>query len=274
MKVTKLELKPYKKNLPVQVAKEAGGVRLTLGPTLQVNATCKAEGPAPRGAAAVTDPRAAPWKLGFMQARVAETRWSYFRGKKETEGCVLLDQSAPPTLKICRDYEPRAQTVWYECTDVPADSYCVPDWSKPGPWEMECFFGDSPKSDCYEHVVNPNNQLYNALYEARTALGFVTTFTELQEGEFKHHKHFFWSVVWHIQATGVPAQPFKFLPGSGFWLSGFKDGAPRDNAVLNVLNNAAITPSCNEIAANTRVEKSVSSTWTRFPVMDRKEKLF
>lgn len=274
MNLRTIDLKLLKRALTVQVARQAGAVRLALSPTFQVTAKVTTEGAPPRGASGISDPRLAPWKLGFMQARILETNWAYYRGAQSSEGCVLNDHSAGATLQICRDYDQRSGTVWYECTNTPSDSYGVPDWTKSAPWKMEFFFGDSPTNDLHEKVINRHNQRYNTLHEARVALAFVTTLTELDNGSFRHHRHFFWSVVWHLQASGNPAAPYRLLPGSGFWISDFKAGGPTDKRHLAVLNNPAITPSCNDVVGSTPVVKQDSPVWQRFAVMDQKDKLF
>ena len=88
--------------------------------------------------------------------------------------------------------------------------------------------------------------------------------------------NFFWSAIWHIQATGAGPQrkAFRLLPGSGFWISEFKRGGPLDSRYLTVLNNSRLTLSSNEVADGASVAQSVAPSWQRFPLMNQKDKKF
>ena len=225
------------------------------------------------------NPRFAPWKLGFMQVQVLENSWVYHRGAQRDDGCVLLDLSARRELKICRDYEPSLGTVWYECSKNIYDCYGLPDVYQCPPWNVEFNFGDNPLQEVGDHVLNEQTQRRNYLHEARCAMAFVTTLTEqLSEGVFKHHRHFFWSAIWHIQAVSPEAEKnkkaFKVLPGGGFWMSAVKRGGPMDPRYLKVLNNSQLTPSLNQIVTEAPVAKSTASDWQRFPLMDQKDSKF
>ena len=280
---TKIQLSLVQKPGSFRAAASGGAVTMAASP-IQVTARCQVHADAsyqitPAALACRANPRFAPWKLGFMQLQILETAWAYYRGAQRDHGCVLNDTSARRQLQICRDYERSLGTVWYEGSNNVYDCYGLPDASRRPPWNLEFYFGDNPRHDVNSQVLNDQTQRYNYLYEARCALAFVTTMTEqISQGVYKHHRHFLWSAIWHIQATSPQPQKqntlFKLLPGSGFWISEFKRGGPTDSRYLKVLNNPALTLSCNEVAEGASVAKSVASDWQRFPLMDQKDKLF
>jgi len=265
-------------------AEASGGTVSMSASPLQVTARCQVQADGsysttPADLTRSTNPRFAPWKLGFMQVQILETAWAYYRGAQSDQGCVLNDTSSRRQLTICRDYDRSLGTVWYEGSTSIYDCYGVPDMSRRPPWNLEFYFGDSPLHDVNAHVLNEQTHRYNYLHEALCALAFVTTLTEqITPGIYKHHRHFLWSVNWHVQATSPDPQrqntAFNLLPPSGFWISEFKRGGPMDSRYLTVLNNPGLTPSCNEIAKSASVDRLVSSDWQRFPLMDQKVKKF
>ncbi len=259
-------------------------LRLAASP-LQVTATCRLHAdaslarPTPSNYSVRPSPRTAPWKLGFMQVQILETLWVYYRGAQPEHGCVLNDFSAYRREKICRDYDPSTGTVWYEGSDNIYDCYGVPDVTAPAPWTVEFYFGDNPRHDVPARVLNPETRISNYLHEVRWSTAFVTTLTEqTSPGFYVHRRHFFWSSVWHFQAMSPTPQVqnalFKPMPGTGFWISEFRRGGPRDSRYLAVLNNPAITPSANDIVGATAPSKSVASSWQRFPLMEQRDQLF
>jgi hypothetical protein len=257
-----------------------GGDKVELkGGPFQVTAKCTVlnGGATPGGGS--FNPRTAPWKLGFMQARVLETNWAYYRGTSEGQGGVLVDNVANQSVAICRDYDRGLGHVWYEGSANPADCYGVPNPAMPAPWSVVFHFGDQPQHDIFPYHHNARTSARNYLDEGRVALAFVTTLTELAgQNRFVHHRHFFWSVIWHFKAATGPAGqgkgPFRMLPGSGFWVSGFKTGAPSNPRHLAVLNDATLTRDCNEITQTATPSRQPASDWRRFPLMDARDKLF
>ena len=258
-------------------ATAAGGFRMD-STAFQVTARCRIEdGGAASSTSAFTNPRLAPWKVGFMQLQVLEVSWAYFRGVGSSDGCVLNDKVARRTDTVCRDYEPGAGVVWYEGSARPAECYGVPDPGKPGPWDVEFYYGDRPEHDVPLRVTNAQTSRANYLYEARGSMAFLTTLTEeVSTGSFRHLRHFFWSVIWHVRARGGggPNAAFDLLPGSGFWMSPFKIGGPSNGRYLAVLNDPGLRSSCNDIAQSVSVDQSTASGWQRFPLMDKKDALF
>ncbi len=201
-----------------------------------------------------------------MQLQILEKAWAYYRGTQNEQGCVLNDTAARRSVQICRDYEPSTGTVWYEGSENIYDCYALPKLGDPSPWNFELYFGDRPKHEINLNVLNPQTNRYNYLHEARCALAFFTTLTEqVKPGIYTHHRHFFWSAIWHIRnRSSQPAKlsdEFKFLPGSGFWVSDFKRGAPHDRRYLQALDDSSITRSANQISAEAPVVKSVASNW-------------
>ncbi len=255
----------------------AGAVRPKASP-IQVDAACtiKDDG---KGTPNSANPRLASWKLGFMQARVLETNWAYYRGASPSDGCQLHDKVARQAVPICRDYDPALNHVWYEVSRNTADAYGVPDPAVKPPWPVTFHFGDEPQQDMPERVANPATGQANFLDEARVSMAFVTTLTELAgPGRFVHHRHFFWSVIWHFKAVGGPAAkgqgPFTLLPGSGFWISAFRHGAPVNSRYRAVLDDANLTPSCNDVSQGVSPVQHTATDWRRFPLMDKKDEIF
>jgi hypothetical protein len=262
-----------------------GGDKVELkGGPIQVTAKCTVlnGGALPGGAGGMQpapNPRTAPWKLGFMQARILEVNWAYYRGMRESDGGVLVDNVANQPVKICRDYDRGIGDVWYEGSATVSDCYGVPNPAMPPPWQVVFYFGDNPRHDIFPWHHNATTGAKNYLDEARVSLGFVTTMTELAgPKQFVHHRHFFWSVVWHFKAENGPAAlgkgPFKLLPGSGFWISGFKTGAPVAPEYLTVLNDPTLTRDCNEVTQSATPSRQPARDWKRFPMMDAKDKAF
>ncbi len=261
---------------------EKGAVSLVSSP-MQVTARCviaaDPQGLRPPKLAPDTKPRTAPWKLGFMQIQVFETAWAYYRGAEKGLGCVLNDKAAKRELKVCRDYEPDYGVVWYEGSKNMFECYGMPNMGKDPPWPVEFYFGDNPKHEVDATVLNGETNRTNYLHEARCAMAFITTLTEqIKEGVYQHHRHFLWSAIWHILATSKEPQKknteFQIIGDSGFWISDFKRGAPKDPSFLKSLNDPHLTLSCNEVADSAPVDKSTASTWTRFKLMDQKPRMF
>lgn len=260
---------------------DAGVVTVTAS-QIQVSARCKATATDPSETDSQTHgpsihPRFAPSKVGWMQIGILETNWAYYKGMTESDGCVLNDFTMASGSRLHRDYDRMSGAVWYEATKNPDECYGVPDRFKPSPWNLELYFGDKPKTDIHEAVRNTATQTRNYLFEAKVALGFLTTLTEESSpGVFRHLRHFFWSITWHIQAPSVEAskqrRPFNILGDSAFWISDFKRGAPREPRYLAALNDTQLTPSYNEAVASRMPAKSTSSTWERFPVMNEPPK--
>jgi len=280
---TKIRLTVVQRPGNFRAVSSAGVVGLLASP-MQVTAQCQVT-PDPSSQALLAylhgggGPRSAPWKLGFMQLQILENSWAYYRGAQGSQGCVLNDISSQRQTQICRDYDRSLGTIWYEGSANVADCYGLPDVSRPSPWSLEFYFGDNPHEDIPAQVVNDQTQIYNYLYEARCALAFVTTLSEqTAPNVFKHHRHFFWSAIWHLQAASLTTQPnntmFRMLHGSGFWISDFKPGGPKDSRYLALLNNSSLTSSCNDVAQNAGVAKSTAPVWRRFPLMDQKDNLF
>ena len=277
-----IQLRVDRKPAHFRAEASGGAVQMVASP-LQVSARCQVEPEfsyriAPDDFMSRTSPRDASWKLGFMQVQILETAWAYYRGAQSADGCQLNDTAARRSSKVCRDYDRSSGTVWYEGSKSIGDCYGLPDRSLRPPWNLEFYFGDSPDHGMPAKVLNEQTQRYNYLREARCALAFVTTLTEGDQGVHKHHRHFLWSAIWHIQAASTEPQKvnttFRLLAGSGFWISEFKRGGPIDRRYLDVLNNSSLTPSANEVVEGALVAKSVASDWQRFPLMDRKDKLF
>lgn len=260
-----------------------GNIRLLSGP-FQVTALCevvpdKSELQHEPATSGLLNGRTAPWKLGFMQLQIQEIAWAYFRGAEPNDGCALIDTATRREPQICRDYERESGTVWYEGSKIISDCYGVPDASRLPPWKLELYFGDNPIQDIYSYVLNEKTSRYNYLHEARCSIAFITTLTEqVREGVYKHHRHFLWSALWHVQAASTDPQKtnttFTMLPGTGFWVSAFKHGGPNNLRYLSALDNPHLTRSCNEAAAEASIVKSTASTWQRFPLMDRKDRIF
>lgn len=279
--MTQLQLVQTPGNFRAEVSGDA--VYLRASP-IQVTARCRVDADAtfqaaPANLTSRTDPRLAPRKLGFMQVQTLETLWAYYRGTTNAEGSLLNDWSARRQQQICRDYKPSLGTVWYEGSASVYDCYGLPDLSRPPPWNLEFYFGDNPRNDISAHMFNDRTQRRNYLHEVRWSTAFVTTLTEQTSiGVYKHHRHFFWSGIWHFQATNPGPQHlstgFRPLPGCGFWRSDFKRGGPVDTRYLAVLNDPNFTLSCNEVVQNAPVVTSLASDWQRFPVMDQKDRLF
>jgi hypothetical protein len=275
-----LQLSVVQRPRAFQAQYRMGNVELIGGP-FQVTAKCTvhrggATGPvAGRGP---VNPRSAAWKLGFMQVRVLETNWAYYKGAQPQAGSALFDKAVGQRLGICRDYDSSSGHVWYEGSGNPADCYGVPDPSKTPPWRLEFHFGDNPKNDVPGAIANGNTSLHNYLDEARVALAFVTTVTELRNGAFHHLRHFMWSMIWHIKSATGPAGagrgPYTLIKDSGFWVSEFKRGAPTDPRYRSVLDNAALTNSCNDVVQSVMPSKQFDSGWGSFPVMTRQDRLF
>jgi hypothetical protein len=259
----------------VELGNEKVGVRCS---DLQVNAQCQinANSSFVPDLFCLSNPRLAPWKLGFMQIQILETAWAYYRGEQDDHGSAIIDLAAGRS-KICRDYKPGIGTVFYESDNI-YDSYGLPDLTRQPPWNVTFYFGDSPVEDVWDHLSNSQTNRYNYLHEARIALAFVTTLTEqVSPGTFKHHCHFLWSLIWHIRnRTSQRAKSASAFDktGSGFWISHFKRGSPHNPGHLGVLNNPSMTPSANDIKAATFGKKTEASTWRRFPRMDQKDKVF
>lgn len=260
-----------------------GSVHMTAAP-FQVTAQCRVEvDPHYMPPSPPISPRSAPWKLGFMQVQILETQWAYYRGIESTHGCVLNDLAKHRIPGIVRDYEPSFRTVWYECSKNASDCYGLPTAGK-SPQKLEFYFGDNPRQGNHAVVKNPLTNRLNYLHEARCAVAFITTLTELTSRDnktgketYKHHRHFSWSAIWHIQATNVRPDgsnmAFRLLPGSGFWVSPFMSGGSLGLPYLNVLNNSMLTTSANEVAKSAGVEQSVADRWQRFALMDQKDSL-
>lgn len=271
-----LTLKQRPKNF--QVAYIGGGVVSPSCGPIQVDAACTvlAAGGSPVKA---SNPRTAPWKLGFMQARILETNWAYYRGAQPGDGSVLVDKVARQSLRVCRDYEPADLHVFYEGSATAADCYGVPDPAVKPPWNLSLIFGDQPVSDARPFVLNQQTGKRNYLDEGRVSMGFVTTLTELAgPGRFVHHRHFFWTIIWHYKAVGGPSGngqgPFALQPSSGFWISAFHRGAPRDARYRAILDDPTLTPSCNAVAVGAPPLLQEASAWQRLPLMDAPDKMF
>jgi hypothetical protein len=247
VKIDKIQLHPD--HLPDEFKAEApsqGAVELSATP-IQVTASCTAnlDFPGqvmPQGNYA--NPRLAPWKLGFMQAQIEETRWAYYRGVESNHGCLLSDSSAGPDDQVHRDFDKKSDTVFYE--GIGHDGkvilelcYGVPDMSKKPPWQLTAVFGDQPSASFPKYVIHSQTKRYNYLSEARLAIAFVTTLTEqFSPGKYKHHRHFFWSEIWHFEAPHLVSEPKKYIlvGDKGFWISDFNAGPPPER-YLAVLNN-------------------------------------
>jgi hypothetical protein len=124
---------------PTKFAAKKEGSNVDLqGGQFQVTATCtvRGDGGAAAAGAGRVDPRRAPWKLGFMQLRILETQWAYYRGQRDGDGSVLIDHVANQAVGICRDYDPQLGHLWYECTKNPADCYGVPNPALRPPWHL------------------------------------------------------------------------------------------------------------------------------------------
>jgi hypothetical protein len=209
---------------------------------------------------------------------VLETQWAFYKGAKPSDGCVLNDKVPHQAAGICRDYDSSANHVWYEGSRQVADNYGVPDPAKGPPWKLQFHFGDNPKNDFPAVVINANTNIYNYLDEARVALAFVTTLTELDGNRFVHHRHFMWSLIWHLKAATGPAGqgkgPFTLSSDSGFWISDFKRGAPSDARFRAALDNPSPTLSCNDIVQAATPARQTDSAWRTFPLMSARDKLF
>ena len=259
---------------------QGGAVSLECGP-FQVSARCKldADGAHMITPEDVANPRRAKWALGFMQLQIMEVLWAYYRGGQSGDGCALHDWTAFRTLKITRDYSRASGAVWYEGVDQMLDCYGLPDLRRPSPWNVEFYFGDRPHHDFVDHLVNPQTQRYNYFHEARWATAFLTTMTEqVTPGVYKHHRHFYWSAIWHVRSMNTEPQKsatsFGLLPGSGFWVSKFAPGAPVGTRYLAALNDPHLTPSTNDVVGMAHPAKTFAPTWQRFPLMDQKDHLF
>ena len=248
---------------------------------VDVRATVHADASVPPlsgGPVSRQNPRNARWKLGFMQVQILENAWAYYRGARPSDGCVFDDLSGFRSERICRDYSPLSNTEWYEGSSILEDCYGIPDLTRQPPWNVELIFGDCPRQTLATQTYNRHTSSDNDLFEARFAAAFLTTVTEqVTPGLLKHHRHFFWSVIWHVQAlpaTRPNSLPqYKTLPGTGFWMSPIHHNAPRDARYLATLNNTSYTQSCNSIASGSSRATS-APTWQRFPRMDERDKRF
>ncbi len=261
----------------------ANKVMMTSSPfQLNARATVLADAsyqPTAGGAVSRLNPRNARWKIGFMQVQILENAWAYYRGAQSNDGCVIDDLSGFRSEKICRDYAPLSNTEWYEGSSILEYCYGIPNLTHNPPWNVEFIFGDRPNQTLATRTYNRHTGQNNDLVEAIFSAAFVTTVTEqISPGLLKHHRHFFWSVIWHIQAlpsfrgSNQPPQ-FKTLPGTGFWVSPIHRNAPRDARYLATLNNTSYTQSCNSIATNASRTTS-APTWQRFARMDEHDQRF
>src|SRR5260370_14056955 len=117
MKVYDNQFKPRQKPNNFHAESTHGTVKLSTDSGLQVDASCKVNTDFPgqiRPGNNYTNPRLAPWKLGFMQVRVVETCWAYYRGVEPNHGCVLRDMSPGPGEEVWRDFDHATGDVFFE----------------------------------------------------------------------------------------------------------------------------------------------------------------
>ena len=240
---------------------------------LQVSARCTvraSQSTVPPVASTYVPPRAAPWKLGFMQAQILETNWAYYRGATPQAGSSVVYNDSLGKNGPCRDYDRSKGHVWCESMNA-NDSYGIPPGGAPSPWQLLFHFADQPENDFNRYVTNSQSALRNELHEARFAAAFVTTLTEqISPGMYRHLQHFLWSILWHARVTTPAAGQgqaleFRLLPGTGFWMSGFQPGAPHNPKYRAVLDNPTLTVSANDLTQ--KVTLKSQEGWGTFSEM-------
>ena len=240
---------------------------------LQVSARCTvraSQSTVPPVASTYVPQRAAPWKLGFMQAQILETNWAYYRGATPQAGSSVVYNDSLGKNGPCRDYDRSKGHVWCESMDANA-SYGIPPGGAPSPWQLLFHFADQPENDFNRYVTNSQSALRNELHEARFAAAFVTTLTEqISPGMYRHLQHFLWSILWHARVTTPAAGQgqaleFRLLPGTGFWMSGFQPEAPLNPKYRAVLDNPTLTVSANDLTQ--KVTLKSQEGWGTFSEM-------
>jgi hypothetical protein len=209
-----------------------------------------------------------------MQIQILEQVWAYYRGVSDADGCTLNDKSR--AVGVYRDYNDDRPSLWYECSSVIEDCYGIPDMSVPPPWTVTFYFGDSPSEQFEAETTNLQTKKKNFIHEAKVELAFITTLTEqVSYGQFKHHRHFLWSNIYHVLVDGqysAANTKFKPLHGTGFWISDFKHGGPVNRKYLAVLNRLSLDKSSTKVSEGTPDAFSYSKNWKRFPAMEQKSK--
>jgi hypothetical protein len=192
--------------------------------------------------------------LGFIQVQFIETFWSYYRGKTNSGGSLLVQQGLPParSQQTCRDCkDPYQSRFWYAES---ADLGRARDITST-PVKIDTNMTDEPFAAVMLGQVNSLTNQTNLLHETQIERHFCAILTlQDTDGAFRHLASRYWNLRW--QATFQPSDfdnpfsaPWRVTPikaGTGAAVGHTILGKPTDPRFVNIMT-ADSAPMCNDL---------------------------